>query len=98
MSNFERVSRGMRSLSALIVLAAAAVGVAEGQTILRVKQNTPVGDDGASWETAFDHLQDAPTAAAPIAGGGQSVEVWVAAGTYRRMKARRIRVGPGRAT
>ncbi|TWT45156.1 hypothetical protein RAS1_15780 [Phycisphaerae bacterium RAS1] len=54
-----------------------------GQTILRVKPNTPAGDDGLSWNTAFDHLQDALTAAGPIAGGGTSVEVWVAAGLYK---------------
>ena len=45
-------------------------------TVLYVKQDTPGGDDGASWATAFDDLQSALAVATP------SQEVWVAEGTY----------------
>lgn len=72
---------------ACVVGLACALGLAaraaDGQTILRVKPSTPAGDNGQTWATAYDHLQDALAAAASITGGGISVQVWVAAGTYR---------------
>lgn len=45
--------------------------------IYRVKADTPAGDDGCSWGTAFDSLQNALIVA------GQGDQVWVAAGTYK---------------
>ena len=62
---------------ACVCVAFAGVVAAQGQVTLRVKPKAPGRDDGASWATAFEHLQDALAAAQP---GDQ---VWVAAGTYR---------------
>ncbi|TWT40385.1 hypothetical protein RAS1_40940 [Phycisphaerae bacterium RAS1] len=64
------------------------IPAALGQTVLRVNDDATAGGNGSTWDltgpnAAFKFLQDALAAAAPIAGGGTNVEIWVAAGTYR---------------
>jgi hypothetical protein len=44
--------------------------------VVHVKANAAPGGDGASWATAFTHLQDA------LAVAGSCAEVWVAEGDY----------------
>lgn len=51
-------------------------GVLSVPPVLFVRQGSAGGDDGASWDTAFDSLQDALAAA--VSGN----EIWVAQGTY----------------
>jgi len=57
---------------------------AVAQTRYHVKPNTPAGDDGQSWSTAFDSLADClaviEATGVPPTGGW---EVWVASGVYR---------------
>ena len=74
----------------LILLTVAVVGLsvvadrsAEAQTIFYVNAAAVPGGNGQGWGTAFNDLQPALAAAAPIGAGGTVVEVWVAAGTYR---------------
>ncbi len=54
----------------------------DAQTVLRVKSDSTGASDGSSWADAFTHPQAALAAAAPIAGGGTAVQIWIAAGTY----------------
>lgn len=54
-----------------------ASSVAMAQTILRVDASAPPGGDGLSWETAFQHPQEALDARP-----GGPVEIWVAQGVY----------------
>jgi hypothetical protein len=76
-----------RAPPALLALAAGlASAPASGQTVIYVNGSLAGGgNSGASWADAFrgsDALQRALDAAAPIAGAGQTVQFWVAAGTY----------------
>lgn len=64
------------------VLAAWLAGAASGQVVIHVSADAPAGGDGLAWETAFNDLQDALDAAAPIAEGGVDVQLWVASGIY----------------
>jgi hypothetical protein len=68
------------------VLAALAASGASAQTVIYVNGSLTTGaGTGASWADACRGaaaLQDALDAATPIAGAGQTVQVWVAAGTY----------------
>jgi hypothetical protein len=70
------------ALAAVLVAGAAALG----QTVLYVNGGLDKGrDSGERWEDAFrgpGALQRALDAAAPIAGEGHTVQLWVAAGTY----------------
>jgi hypothetical protein len=59
------------------------VVAASGQTILRVDADVAPGGDGSTWAAAFNDLQAALQAAAVLTGQGQTVELWVAGGTYR---------------
>ncbi len=54
------------------------IGAYESPTVWFVRKDTVAGDDGYSWDTAFDDLQDA--LAIPDLDDGN--EIWVAAGTY----------------
>ncbi|MFN7115271.1 MAG: right-handed parallel beta-helix repeat-containing protein [Saprospiraceae bacterium] len=49
--------------------------------LVYVNANSPGGDDGLSWNTAFDKLQDALNLACNC-NVGTKPEIWVAAGTY----------------
>jgi hypothetical protein len=73
-------------LCALLALAAGGVASASAQTVIYVNGSLGTGaNTGASWVDAFrgsDALQRALDAAAPIAGSGQTAQLWVAAGTY----------------
>lgn len=52
--------------------------------VLYVKRDTPAGDDGLTWETAFDELRGQALAyAAAGASDVRPVQVWVAAGNYK---------------
>src|SRR3954466_14090380 len=59
---------------------------AAAQTVLYVHgPQTPGANTGTSWPDAFrgaGALQRALDAAAPISNGGQTVQLWVAAGVY----------------
>lgn len=59
------------------LLCGVASSVAAAQTILRVNAAAPPGGDGLSWETAFQHPQEALDASP-----GGPVEIWVARGVY----------------
>jgi hypothetical protein len=50
-------------------------------TILYVKVDAAGANNGSSWANAYTDLQTALAAANP--GGGETVEIWVAAGTYK---------------
>ena len=65
--------------------------VALGQATLYVDDDAPPGGDGASWNAAFDDLQDALTAAA---GGGVS-RIFVAQGAYLPDEAGHLDTGLG---
>lgn len=72
---FSRVFSFVISAALLSMTAAPAAAV----TVLRVDHDAPPGGDGMSWQTAFRDLSDALEEAAGLA---DSVEIWVAEGTY----------------
>ena len=55
-------------------------GLASAQSILHVDDDAAFGGDGATWDTAFNDLQDALGSAA--GSGGTVTQIWVAAGIY----------------
>ena len=65
--------------AALAALAPAAPPALAGPTtVLHVDASAPAGGDGADWQSAFRHLQDALAAAAPLA----PAQIRVAQGVY----------------
>ena len=67
------------ALAAMAALTLAAPPVHAGPpTVLHVDASAPAGGDGATWQTAFRHLQDALAAAASLA----PAEIRVAQGVY----------------
>lgn len=73
----DKVSSIMRG-AAVIFLAAAAAGFAGG--VLYVDVDAVGGNDGSSWDNAYNHLQDALGDAGSLA---KPVEIRVAQGVYR---------------
>lgn len=62
--------------AAIILMSGLSVGIAGAQRVIYVDDDAPLGGDGSTWETAYDSLSTALTAAQP---GDQ---IWVAAGRY----------------
>lgn len=62
--------------AAIVWTSGLGIGIAGAQTVIHVDDDAPSGGDGLSWETAYDSLHTALSAAKP---GDQ---IWVAAGTY----------------
>ncbi|MHB1134208.1 MAG: beta strand repeat-containing protein [Chloroflexota bacterium] len=57
------------------------VNVITGRIYVNAANTGPGVKDGFSWATAYPDLQSALTAASPAEG--QTIEIWVAAGTYK---------------
>jgi hypothetical protein len=76
----------VRNARGLVVLGMLAGAAAQGQTVLYVNGSLASGsDNGQSWADAFrggDALQQALDAAAALVAGGQTVQLWVASGSY----------------
>lgn len=77
----EELMKSLESLFHWFILAVAAtlaVGTVHAQTVVFVKPNTPNGDDGGSWSTAYDDLW---TCLDELVGPGP-FDIHVAAGIY----------------
>ncbi|MCB9852578.1 MAG: hypothetical protein H6819_05745, partial [Phycisphaerales bacterium] len=72
----------MRTTPVILVSLLGFPAVASSVTILHVNASAPNGGDGTAWTSSFQHVQEALSAAAPIATSGNAVEIWVASGTY----------------
>jgi len=70
---------------AVFLLALGLIPTAAAQTILRVDGTSGTGGgNGSAWgASAFKYLRDALAQADVIVGGGGTVQVWVADGTYK---------------
>ncbi|MHC4423293.1 MAG: right-handed parallel beta-helix repeat-containing protein, partial [Planctomycetota bacterium] len=78
----------MKSINNFVVGCVLAIAIcfflappAAGQSVLYVDANATGGDDGSSWDDAYNYLQDALAEANSISGS--PVEIWVAEGTYK---------------
>ncbi|MBL8877993.1 MAG: right-handed parallel beta-helix repeat-containing protein [Phycisphaerales bacterium] len=63
---------------ALVAVLTLVASISEAQTVIYVRQGAPPGGDGATWETAFNRLDDA----IELGEYDGPVEFWVALGTY----------------
>lgn len=68
-------SAWLSSLAVVPVILLAAPGTLRAQPVVYVDADAPGADDGTSWIDAYTDLQS-------VFGSGQSLEVWVAEGTY----------------